>query len=154
MTWDQKFLGLAKHISTWSKDRSTQVGSVVVGPDKELRSTGYNGFPRGVNDDVEVRHERPLKYMLTSHAEENAILAAARMGLAMKGCCLYLYWPLYGSPCANCARAIIQSGIVRVVGKTGDKDPSLWHERWADSSKVAMEMLLEAGVKFDTIDLE
>ena len=62
LKWDQRFLRLALEIASWSKDESTKVGSVVVGPKREIRSTGYNGIPRGVDDDVAARHERPLKY--------------------------------------------------------------------------------------------
>ena len=57
--WEQKFFDLADHISTWSKDRSTKVGCVIVGKNNEIVSAGYNGFPRGIDDNVEARHERP-----------------------------------------------------------------------------------------------
>ncbi len=55
-------MGLAEHVATWSKDRSRKVGCVIVGPDNEIRSLGYNGFPRGITDDIEKRHQRPTKY--------------------------------------------------------------------------------------------
>ena len=51
--WDQRFIELAQHISGWSKDPSTKVGCIVVGEDREIRSTGFNGFPRGIADDSE-----------------------------------------------------------------------------------------------------
>ena len=54
--WDIRWMALAQFIATWSKDRGRKVGAVIVGPDNEIRSTGYNGIPRGVNDDVEERH--------------------------------------------------------------------------------------------------
>ena len=72
--WDLRFIGLAQHISTWSKDPSTKVGCVVVGEDREIRSTGFNGFPRGINDDEERLTDREKKYPLICHAEENAII--------------------------------------------------------------------------------
>ena len=80
--WDIRFLKLATHISEWSKDPSTKVGCVVVGPDREIRSTGFNGFPRGIQDSDERLTNRDLKYPLICHAEENAIMHAARIGLA------------------------------------------------------------------------
>ena len=82
--WDGRFLSLATHISNWSKDPSTKVGCVVVGPDREIRSTGFNGFPRGIADTDERLSDRDLKYPLICHAEENAIMHAARIGLASK----------------------------------------------------------------------
>ena len=66
--WDKRFLDLAAHISTWSKDPSTKVGCVVVGEDREIRSTGFNGFPRGIEDDEERLSDREQKYPLICHA--------------------------------------------------------------------------------------
>lgn len=109
--WDRRFLDLASLISTWSKDRATQVGCCIVGPHREVRSLGYNGFPRGVNDDVANRHERPAKYLYTSHAEENAIYNASRFGASLLGCTIFCTHPA----CARCARGIIQAGITRAV---------------------------------------
>ena len=63
---------LAGHIAGWSKDPSTKVGCVVVGQDREIRSTGFNGFPRGISDDLDRLTDREQKYPLICHAEENA----------------------------------------------------------------------------------
>ena len=109
--WDGRFLSLATHISGWSKDPSTKVGCVVVGPDREIRSTGFNGFPRGIADTDERLSDRDLKYPLICHAEENAIMHAARIGLALKDCTAYVTWP----PCTRCARSLIQAGISEVA---------------------------------------
>lgn len=137
--WDRRFLELAYQIGLWSKDRSTRVGAVIVGPDLEIRSTGYNGFPRGVNDDVDERHERPQKYLWTEHAERNAIYNAARFGTPLKGCTLYLMW----FPCADCARAIVQVGITNLVSM---RVPDWDHERWGTSFRCADTILREGGV--------
>ncbi len=110
MSWDRRFIALAEHISAWSKDPSTKVGCVVVGPDREIVTTGYNGFPRGVIDDPK-RMERPAKYLWTSHAEENAVAHAARIGVSLKGCTAYVTH----CPCSRCARGLIQAGVKRVV---------------------------------------
>ena len=73
--WDEYFMKMAEHVKTKSKDRSTQVGAVIVGEGHVVLSVGYNGFPRGVNDDIDSRYERPAKYMWTEHAERNAIFS-------------------------------------------------------------------------------
>ena len=143
MNWDNRFIELATLVSTWSKDRSTKVGAVIVGPDNEIRSTGYNGFPRGVDDNVDSRHDRPAKYSYTEHAERNAIYNAARIGTPLKGCTLYLnFAPV---PCFDCSRGVIQSGITRVIGPnipfTGKGN------FWEESLSVGAEMMLEAGIE-------
>ena len=136
--WDIRFIELARHISQWSKDPSTQVGCVVVGPDREIRSTGFNGFPRGVEDDGRLE-DREKKYPIICHAEENAIMHAARIGLALKGCTAYVTWP----PCTRCARSLIQAGIVRVVVPEVELP-----ERWIADFDMSRSLLKEAGVAF------
>jgi dCMP deaminase len=74
ISWDQYFMSMAYLVSMKSKDKSTKVGCVIVGPDNEVVSTGYNSFPRLLNDNVAARSERPLKYMFIEHAERNAIV--------------------------------------------------------------------------------
>lgn len=141
--WDSYFMEMALHAAKLSKDTSTKLGCVIVGPDREVRSTGYNSPPRGVNDDVLERHERPLKYKFFEHAERNAVYNAARVGIPIKGCTLYCAWP----PCTDCARAIIQAGIVEVVVLTLDVP-----DRWAEDVAVSLEMLDEAGVKIREVE--
>lgn len=138
MNWDQYFMTLARHVSSRSKDRSTKVGCVIVGPDNEIRSTGYNSFPRGINDDAEERHARPEKYLWTEHAERNAIYNAARVGVALKGCRAYLPW----FPCMDCARALVQSGIVELIAI----QPDLNDPKWGEDFKRVGTLLSEAGV--------
>ena len=136
--WDERFIVLAEHIATWSKDRSTKVGCVIVGPAKEIVSVGYNGFPRGCNDDISQRHERPTKYLWSEHAERNAIYNAARVGVSVKDCVLYT--TLF--PCTDCARAIIQCGINKIIYKRSD-DP-----RWEENFRVSKEILDDVGVLY------
>ena len=136
--WDRRFLELAEHISTWSKDPSTKVGCVVVGEDREIRSTGFNGFPRDIEDDAERLEDREQKYPLICHAEENAIMHAARTGVSLKGNTAYVTWP----PCTRCTRSLIQAGISEVVYPTGIEIP----ERWEDDLGIAMGMMEEAGI--------
>jgi dCMP deaminase len=144
--WDGRFLRLALHIAQWSKDPSTQVGCVVVGPDREIRSTGFNGFPRGIEDDAIRLRDRAKKYPLVCHAEENAIMHAARIGVALKGCTAYVTWP----PCTRCARSLIQAGIDEIAYPAGLEIP----ERWLEDFEISKEMLEEAKVRVRTIDID
>lgn len=141
--WAEHFIKHAELASTKSKDRSTKVGAIIVGPDNEVRSMGFNGFPRAVNDDVDSRHERPDKYLYTEHAERNAILNAVRAGISTKGCRLVLNCA--PTPCADCARAIIQAGIIEVIGT--DIPFAGKGEQWEAHMKASSIMLEEAGVK-------
>ena len=140
--WDSRFLRLATHISEWSKDPSTQVGCVVVGPDREIRSTGFNGLPRGIEDNDERLNDREVKYPLICHAEENAIMHAARIGMSLKGCTAYVTWP----PCTRCARSLIQAGISSVVYPEDTAIP----ERWMTDFNLSLNMLKEAGISVET----
>lgn len=133
--WNTYFFGFAKHAAAKSKD-ATQVGAVLVGPDGEIRLTGYNGPPKGV-EDLPERRVRPAKYLYTSHAEANLIAFAAREGIRTKGCRVFVTHMC----CAACARTLIQAGIVEVVfgpGKT-----SMPSEEFL----VAAQMFSEAKVR-------
>jgi dCMP deaminase len=134
--WDERFMMLADHVSSWSKDLSTQVGAVIVGSRKRVVSLGYSGFPRGVRDYVDKRHERPAKYLWTEHAERNAIYNAAE---SLVGCTLYVPW----YPCMDCARAIVQSGIVELVAIEPDWDDTIWGVHF----DAARELFDEVGVR-------
>ena len=144
--WDLRFNGLAQHISTWSKDPSTKVGCVVVGEDREIRSTGFNGFPRGIDDDEDRLMDREKKYPLICHAEENAIMHAARIGVSLKDSTAYVTWP----PCSRCARSLIQAGIKEIVYPETGKIP----ERWIEDFTISDSMLNEAGVAVRSIKLD
>jgi dCMP deaminase len=142
--WDLRFLSLAREISSWSKDPSTKVGAVVVGPSRDVRTQGYNGFPRGVLDDASRYANRPLKYRYVVHAELNACLHAARTGVSLCGCSMYITLP----PCAICAGAIIQVGIVEIVHPSCEVP-----ERWRSDFELARDMLLEAKVRVQAVSL-
>ncbi|HEX2733362.1 MAG TPA: dCMP deaminase family protein [Polyangiaceae bacterium] len=145
MKWDRRFLRLAQHIAEWSKDPTTKVGCVVVGPNREIRSTGFNGFPRGIADTAERLNNRELKYPLICHAEENAIMHAARVGVSLSGCVAYVTWP----PCTRCARSLVQAGIEQVVFPSGLEIP----ERWQADFATSAEMMKEAGLLAREVDL-
>jgi dCMP deaminase len=132
--WDSRFLELAKLVSTWSKDPSTQVGAVIT-RGKFVVSLGFNGHPKGVADTAERLEIRENKYRTIIHAEINAILTAKQ---DLEGCTIYL-WPFM--PCSQCGAAIVQAGIKRVVAPQADND------RWAESFKFTQEIFSEAGVE-------
>lgn len=135
--WIARFSDLAKEVSSWSKDPSSRVGAVIVRPDRTVASVGFNGFPRGVEDSQDVIADRDAKLLRTIHAELNAILAAKE---PLVGYSLFV-WPF--QPCAQCAAAIIQSGIKEIYCPYNDH---LAQERWAESFKAALQMFDEAGV--------
>jgi dCMP deaminase len=136
--WDLRFIDLARHISEWSKDPSTKVGCVIVGEDREIRSTGFNGFPRGIVDTSERLEDRNQKYPMICHAEENAIMHAARIGVSLKGTMAYVTWP----PCSRCSRSLIQAGVSEVVYPSNVQIP----DRWQSDFDIASEMMNEAGI--------
>ncbi len=140
MNWDEYFINIAEQVKLKSKDNKTQIGVVIVGKDNEIVSTGYNSFPRGINDDVEERQERPEKYFWFEHAERNAIYNAARIGVSTLGTTMYM---TCGISCADCARAIINSGISKIVLRKGKGATNI---KWQESAERSMIMFKEAGV--------
>ena len=140
--WDQRYIDLAQHISSWSKDRWTKVGAVLVGVDNYVIGLGFNGFPRGVADTEERLSDRVLKNKLTLHAERNALLSAS---CDLIGATLYT-WPL--PPCSACTAMMIQSDIVRVVSP---RVPEHLVERWQEDIDLSLSMYREVGIKVDIL---
>ena len=149
MNWDEYFISLLAPISQKSKDRSTKVGAIAVGSNREIKSTGFNGFVRGINDDKPERHERPLKYKWTEHAERNLIYNAARNGISLDGCTIFIDW----FPCTDCARAIIQSGFKAIIidGRNFSEKEKYWNERWKEDMDISKEMLEKAKIGISII---
>lgn len=147
--WHRRFLSVAKLIATWSKDPSSKTGCLIVDKDKNLVSGGYNGFPRGVQDNEERYNDRKVKYSLVAHCDRNAIDSAARRGVPLRGCTMYLTGP----PCNECMKSIIQSGISRVVWPEDnpfENDPAT-RERWKESIEASELMARESGVEFKRV---
>jgi len=140
--WDQRFLQLAEFTASWSKDPSTKVGAAIVRPDRTIASVGFNGFPRFVCDDASLYENRDLKYKMVIHAELNAILAARE---PLHGCTTYV-WPFM--PCSNCAGALIQAGVTKVVSVEND------NPRWQESFALTRMMLSEASVELVIVPKE
>jgi len=140
--WDIRFLEMAKLVASWSKDPSTQVGSVAV-RNRTVIAQGYNGFPIGVDDHELYYLNRAIKYKRIVHAEMNAIYNAAENGVSLKGSTIYVI----GLPiCHDCAKGLIQAGITRVV--TPEQEIP---ENWQDSISSSISMFKEAGVVWDWI---
>ena len=137
ISWKTYFMGIAHLSALRSKDPNTQVGAVIVDQEHKVVSIGYNGFPKGCSDD-EYPWENEgssleTKYVYVVHAELNAILNSPR---TVKGCSIYV--SLF--PCHECAKAIIQSGILEIVYES---------DKYASSESVlaSKRMLESAGVK-------
>ncbi len=137
--WDAYFMGIALLSAQRSKDDHTQVGACIVNAEHKIVSVGYNGMPTGCSDD-EMPWEREgaflaTKYPFVCHAELNAILNSSA---SLRDCTLYV--TLF--PCNECAKAIIQSGIRRVVyldNKYAGTDAILASERMFQLSGVVYE---------------
>ena len=143
--WDERYLRLAKEVSTWSKDPSTKVGAIAV-LDGSVLAQGYNGFPKGINDDATKLNNREIKYKYTVHAEMNCIFNAAQNGVSLYGSTLYIY-PL--PACHECAKGIIQAGVVRVVSPVFENE--FTQKRWEQSCTTTFEMFEEAGIQYDLV---
>jgi len=146
MNWDEYFINIAEQVKLKSKDEKTQIGVVVVGKDNEIVSTGYNSFARGINDDISERQDRPEKYFWFEHAERNAIYNAARIGVSTLGTTMYM---TCGMSCSDCARAIINSGVSKIVLRKGKGAKG---DKWDESSIRSMKMFEEAGVIVEYYD--
>ena len=140
--WKKRFLKLSKEISTWSKDPSTKVGALIISEDRNIISTGYNGFPRGISDTEERLNNRELKYKFILHAEMNCILNALYNGRSVKDCILFVHGL---PPCSECTKSIIQAGIKKVITDSKATD------NWKESLKLSLEMLKEANVEIEFI---
>jgi len=134
---------MAEQVATFSKDPSTQVGCILV-KDRRIISTGYNGFPKGISDDLNRLIDRDQKYLYTVHAEANAIIAAALHGVSTENSSAYITFP----PCCQCAAQLINAGIKAVYISGRNEIP----QRWLDNFINASKLLREAGVDYVTID--
>lgn len=139
--WDDYFMLMAYVIASKSKDKSTHVGAVVVDENNAVKTQGYNSFVRRLNDDVPERQESPEKYYWIEHAERNAIYNATLIGVSLKKCRMYTN----AVPCTDCARGIIQSGIIEVIVDANWKwDDS---DKWRENIKRSLMMFNETGIK-------
>jgi len=143
--WDRRFLELAQHVSSWSKDPSTQVGCVIANDQKKVIAIGYNGFPKGIADTPERLNHRETKYKYVVHSEPNAF---ANANGPVVGCTIYTF-PF--APCSECMKLIITNGIKRVVYPAASAE---LRARWGDSLKFAEDMAREAGLELHELLLD
>lgn len=137
--WGNRYISLAKEISTWSKDPSRKIGAVAVGDQGQILAQGYNGFPRGILDKADRYNERSTKYKYVVHAEMNVIYNATFNGVSLNNARLFVY----GLPvCSECAKGIIQVGMKSVTIYTDDAVP----DTWTESFELTNNMFKEAGV--------
>lgn len=134
--WDKRFMDLATYIAQWSKYPGRKVGAVIVDDRHTVVSIGYNGLVRGSNDEDNSKYKKAVKYLWSEHAERNAIYNAARQLIGTT-----IYSTLF--PCADCARAIIQCGIRKIVSP----EPNWDDEGFAASFKISYNMMLECGIE-------
>ena len=141
---------LTHQVASWSKD-TVQVGAVIVDVNRNPRGFGYNGMPRGLDDNSPSRIEKPVKNWVFEHAERNVLYACARNGISCDGCVMYAtHWP-----CADCTRGIIQSGISKLIVDQACMDPNKYfYQKWKDQINISKEMLDECGIDVDVIDLK
>lgn len=111
--WDSRWLSIARQIAYWSLDPVSKVGAIIVSDDNNIIASGYNSFPRGIDTSDEDRWIKPDKHDWVEHAERNAIYNAAREGRQTWGERMYISLDL--PLCNDCAKAIIQAGIERII---------------------------------------
>lgn len=141
--WHKRYLEIAKQVSKWSKDPSKKVGAICVGNVGGILSQGYNGFPRNISDDPKRYKNKDIKYKYVVHAEMNCIYHATLSGVSLKDSTMYVY----GLPvCHECAKAIIQVGIKKVV--TYEEFYFGITDKWEESCNTAEDLFKEAGVEY------
>ena len=135
--WDLRYLSLALEFSTWSKD-SSRTGAVCVSPDKRSIVPGYNGFPKGIEDDPAKLMDKKLKNELMVHAEANCIVNA---NVLLHG------WSMHvtKAPCTNCSLLMINAGIARIVCPNPGGS-------WESNQLVAIGLLTQAGIQVEFYD--
>ena len=140
--WIKRYLELADHVASWSKDPSRKIGAVAIGSQGQVLAQGYNGFPRGISDTPGRYNNRDTKYKYVVHAEMNCIYNAADNGVSLRGSDLYVT----GLPtCSECAKGVIQVGIKRVFMRADVP------EAWIDSWNLTQTLFKEAGVKYELV---
>ena len=134
-----QFMKVAESFASMSKD-TTKVGCVILDSETNgILSSGYNGFPRGVNENIVSRWKRPEKYSFVVHAEANAVCQSSNSSASLRNatCVVTMY------PCAECTKLLVQAGVRRIVTKQPEEDLK---KRWGESFRYSKLMLQETGV--------
>ena len=135
--WDKRFLEIVHIMTSWSKDPSTKCAALIVRPNRSIVSFGVNNFPQGIEDKPERLNDRPLKYELVVHSEENALLHAREKVVGYTMYCSTV-------PCCRCAMSMIQMSIGQVICIAPSED---YISRWGESIKKTLALFEEAGVQ-------
>ena len=139
--FDDRIMSIGYILAEGSKDERTHIFAIVIGPDNEIRTTGYNSFPRRLNDNIPERQEKPEKNYWFEHGERNSMDNATLTGTSLKGCRIYTN----GIPCTNCARGIVQAGILEVIVDEEWNKTNYGED--LEESKRTLQMFEETGVK-------
>ena len=147
LEWDKYFLQMARLVSTKSKDQSTKCGCVIT-KDNAVISTGYNGLCAGMEytDNVQVR---PYKYLVFEHSERNAVYLAAKLGTSLNGSKAYVTGP----PCADCARALVQSGVKEVYWPVKHNFITRM-DQWKESCATSLAIFRECGIHWKEVEID
>ncbi len=144
--WDNRYMELAKAVSTWSKDPSKKIGAIAIGSKGQVLAQGFNGFPRGIDDTDERLNDRETKYKYVVHAEMNLIYNATFNGISLDGSTVYIY----GLPlCSECAKGLIQVGVKRIVMSRDSLESA--DDKWLESFELTMQLLNESGIHWKTV---
>jgi dCMP deaminase len=143
--WDHFYVGLARYMSTKSKDPSTKVGSVIVRPNKSVASVGFNGFPRGADDSLHLYADREYKLSRILHAEQNAITFARE---PLDGYTIYVY-PFIC--CDRCFAVIQQEGIKRIVAPV---PTTAQLERWGGAFEIVRSLAAKEGIELEEVEYD
>jgi dCMP deaminase len=145
MTWDELYFNMIQQYKMKSKDPSSKFACLVVAKDNSIKASGFNGFPRGVNDSKERYDDRKTKYLYVVHAEANAIASAAKAGVSLENCFIYIDT----FPCSSCTKLIIQSGISQIIlnGDSEIHNNLEFQTRWSEDIEVTTNMCNESGVE-------
>jgi dCMP deaminase len=139
-------MDLAKQVGTWSKDPSKQIGAVAIGSKGQVLAQGYNGFPRGIDDNESRLNTKETKYKYVVHAEMNLIYNATFNGISLNGSTVYVS----GLPvCSECAKGLIQVGVKQIVMSKDSLERA--DEKWLDSFELTIALLNEAGIHWKTV---
>ncbi len=139
-------MDLAKQVGTWSKDPSKQIGAIAIGSKGKVLAQGYNGFPRGIDDNESRLNTKETKYKYVVHAEMNLIYNATFNGISLNGSTVYVS----GLPvCSECAKGLIQVGVKQIVMSKDSLEGA--DEKWLDSFELTIALLNEAGIHWKTV---
>jgi len=142
--WRERYFNLAREYASWSKDPSTGVGSIAVSANKQMLSEGWNGFPRGIRDSLDRLQDRETKLHYIVHSEKNLIYNATKNGISLDGAIVYVY----GLPvCAECAKGLIQAGVIDINVLTHGEVADRWIESW----KKSTDMFDEVGISYEWV---